>query len=176
MLITKPFYKEFIQMLNKHEVQYILVGGAAVHSHGYDRYTGDVDIWVNPEESNMTKLFAAIDEYGFSIEKIVGHQFTDKDSPIKLMHEGDRIDIIHHLTNVITFDEAWSKVTKEKKDETEFNLINYHHLISIKKAAGRLKDLADVEELQRYHAVKEGKPLPPRKKSFLQKLLEIFKK
>ena len=39
-------FRDFLLMLNKHEVKYILVGGFAVILHGYSRTTGDMDIWV----------------------------------------------------------------------------------------------------------------------------------
>ena len=40
-----PDFKEFIQLLNKNEVEYLLVGGYAVVIYGYVRATGDMDIW-----------------------------------------------------------------------------------------------------------------------------------
>jgi hypothetical protein len=40
-------FKEFLQSLNKNQVEYLLVGGYAVGYHGYPRATGDMDIWVN---------------------------------------------------------------------------------------------------------------------------------
>lgn len=171
MLIAQKYYKEFIMLLNKHDVQYILVGGAAVHSHGYERYTGDVDLWVNPLPENMDKLYGAIREFGFDTTSIERHRFSEKDSPIKLVHEGRKIDIIHHLTNVITFEEAWSEVIKEKKDEFYFFLISYHHLLQIKKSTGRPKDLADADELVKFKKAQTGKARTPNEESFLKKIL-----
>ena len=40
-------FKEFVQLLIKHKVQYLIVGGYAVGVHGHPRYTGDLDIWLN---------------------------------------------------------------------------------------------------------------------------------
>lgn len=172
MLIAQKYYKDFIQLLNKHQVQYILVGGVAVHSHGYERYTGDVDLWVNPVVENMEKLFVAIREFGFDTTIIEHHKFSEKDSPIKLVHEGHKIDIIHHLTNVVTFNDAWEKVIKAEKNDYHFYLIDYHHLIEIKLAAGRLKDLADVDELKKIRAVEKGIFNECKKPSFLKRLIK----
>lgn len=49
-------FKEFIQALNKHGIEYLLVGGYAVIYHGYNRTTGDIDIWVKKTEDNYRKL------------------------------------------------------------------------------------------------------------------------
>jgi hypothetical protein len=46
-MLTKDF-KEFIKLLNEKKVEYLLVGGYAVVLHGYPRYTGDIDFWINP--------------------------------------------------------------------------------------------------------------------------------
>ncbi len=174
MLIAQKYYKDFINLLNKHKVQYILVGGAAVHSHGYERYTGDVDLWVNPIPENMNRLFIAIREYGFDTSSLVHHTFSEKDPPIKLLQDRRKIDIIHHLTNVVTFDEAWAKVIKEEKDDFHFYLIDYHHLLQIKMAAGRLKDKADVDELIKFHDVQSGKVTGPKNESLIKKILNKF--
>jgi len=45
-MLTKNF-KEFLELLNKNQVDYLIVGGYAVITHGYPRYTGDLDIWIN---------------------------------------------------------------------------------------------------------------------------------
>ena len=42
--------REFIELLNSHGVEYVVVGGHAVAFHGYPRYTGDIDFLVRPTE------------------------------------------------------------------------------------------------------------------------------
>ena len=44
-------FREFIQAMNNHDVEYILVGGCAVILHDYRRVTGIIDIWVNRTSS-----------------------------------------------------------------------------------------------------------------------------
>ena len=58
-------FKEFIESLNNFDVEYILIGGYAVVLHGYNRTTGDLDIWVNPTETNYRKLIKAFSYFGF---------------------------------------------------------------------------------------------------------------
>ena len=39
-------FRDFLKLLNFHEVEYMLIGGCAVGHHGYPRATGDMDIWI----------------------------------------------------------------------------------------------------------------------------------
>lgn len=48
-------FKEFIQLLNENQIEYLVVGGYAVGVHGYPRYTGDIDIWINMSDENAEK-------------------------------------------------------------------------------------------------------------------------
>lgn len=62
--------ERFFDLLNKNEVQYMIVGGVAVNVHGYTRATGDLDIWYNPTEHNFLRLLKSIQEYGFDTTNI----------------------------------------------------------------------------------------------------------
>ncbi len=62
-IFNKDFL-EYIQLLNNHEVEYILLGGMAVNLHGYRRASGDMDIFVNPTKENHKKLFEVHREFG----------------------------------------------------------------------------------------------------------------
>ncbi len=177
MYIALTYYREFLILLSKHNVRYILVGGAAVHSHGYERGTNDVDLWVSPDLENMQKLFAAIREFGFDITEIEHHKFSDKDSPIKLIQGSYKIDIIHHLTNVVTFEQAWSKMTVREIGDFKYNLIDYYHLEQIKLATNRERDRIDVAEMRKVREIETGEKAKslfwPRLKSLIK---SIFKK
>lgn len=58
--LLNPDFRDFLQALNQHEVEYILIGGYAVILHGYFRTTGDINIWLNRTEENYKKLEQAI--------------------------------------------------------------------------------------------------------------------
>jgi len=59
-------FEEFVKLLNKHQVDYMVVGGYALAFHGKPRHTGDLDIWINSAETNAEKLVIAIKEFGLS--------------------------------------------------------------------------------------------------------------
>lgn len=51
-----PDFSEFVALLNQHKVNYLIVGGYAVTVHGYPRYTGDLDVWVEPGVGTAEKI------------------------------------------------------------------------------------------------------------------------
>jgi hypothetical protein len=77
-------FKEFIELLNNHGVEYLLVGGYALGIHGYPRYTGDMDIWVKPAQGNAEKVMAVLDEFGFSELELSTADFVKPGNVIQL--------------------------------------------------------------------------------------------
>lgn len=76
-------FQDFIQSLNQHEVDYILVGGYAVLLHGHSRTTGDMDIWVDASESNYQKLVKAFHTFGMAIFNMTLENFlNDKEHEV----------------------------------------------------------------------------------------------
>ena len=57
--------REFIELLNSHKVDYLIVGGHAVAFHGYPRYTGNIGFLVRATEENASRIVAALKEFGF---------------------------------------------------------------------------------------------------------------
>lgn len=56
MKIIHNEFNEFLQLLIKEKVEFLLIGGFAVAFHGYVRYTGDMDVWINATPENASKL------------------------------------------------------------------------------------------------------------------------
>lgn len=65
MIRLLPDVKEFLKLLNAHEVEYLLIGGYAVAYHGYPRATADMDIWIAMHPANADRIVAALKEFGF---------------------------------------------------------------------------------------------------------------
>jgi len=77
-------FKEFIELLNSHEVGYLLVGGYALGVHGHPRYTGDMDLWVNPEKNNAHKVITVLEEFGFGELDLTAADFIKPGNVIQL--------------------------------------------------------------------------------------------
>ena len=64
-------FTDFINCFNKHRVDYILVGGMAVILNGYNRTTGDMDVWVKKSDENYDKILLAFHEFGMPVFDMV---------------------------------------------------------------------------------------------------------
>jgi hypothetical protein len=58
-------FREFVQLLAENKAEYLIVGGYAVGIHGHPRYTGDLDIWLNPVKENAGIILKCVNEFGF---------------------------------------------------------------------------------------------------------------
>ena len=141
-------FRDFIQALNKHDVEYILVGGYAVILHGYRRVTGDMDIWVNRTKENYSKITLAFAEFGLPLFEMTLQKFLDVDTADVFSYGRPpiSIDIITKLKGV-EFDDAFAQAQFFNEEGLTIRFIHLNNLIQAKKAAGRHKDLDDIEKL-----------------------------
>lgn len=141
-------FRDFIQALNRNNVEYILVGGYAVILHGYRRVTGDMDIWVNRNKDNYSKLTKAFAQFGLPVFDMTESKFLDVDA-VDVFSFGRppvSIDIITRLKGV-EFNDAFSQSVQFDEDGLSIRFLHLNNLIQAKKAAGRHKDLDDIEKL-----------------------------
>ena len=140
--------RDFIQAMNNHNVDYILVGGYAVILHGYRRVTGDMDIWVKSTKENYLKLARAFSEFGLPLFDMTEEKFLDTDT-VDVFSYGRppvSIDIITKLKGV-EFDDAFSQAQIFNEDGLMIRFLHLNTLLQAKKASGRHKDLDDIEKL-----------------------------
>ncbi len=99
-------FKEFIELLNKNNVKYMVIGGYAMALHGLPRYTKDIDIWVKSEKQNAENILVVLNQFGFGSLKITIDDLTKPDTIIQLGYPPIRIGIITELKG-LTFDHAY---------------------------------------------------------------------
>ncbi|MDP2975121.1 MAG: hypothetical protein Q8N45_02790 [Anaerolineales bacterium] len=141
-----PDFKDFLQLLNSHQVEYLLIGDYAVGYHGYPRATGDMDIWIAIHPQNAEKVVTVLREFGFDLPELSVELFLKENQIIRMGVPPVKIDITTTISGV-QFDECYAKRIVDILDDVQVNLINLNHLKANKKAIGRLKDLTDVEHL-----------------------------
>ena len=95
-MLSKDF-KEFVELLNAHEVRYLLVGGYAVAFHGHPRYTKDLDVWIELSQENADNILKALDKFGFGSLGLKSGDFLESDQIIQLGYPPNRIDILTTL-------------------------------------------------------------------------------
>ncbi|MBC6992835.1 nucleotidyltransferase [Neolewinella lacunae] len=141
-------FKEFIGLLNEHEVNYLVIGGYAVNYHGYPRYTKDIDFWLWMTKPNIEKLLEAIRAFGFGELNLKVEDFMTPENIVQLGYEPYRIDLLVDVEGV-DFEACFERRNEAKLDGTSVKFLSLQDLIIAKKKAGRLQDLADAEQLQK---------------------------
>jgi len=150
MYILLDEHKKFLLLLVKHQVDFILIGGYAVIFYGYERTTGDMDIWLKPENKNRDKFVLALEEHGIlkeDLELVKKLDFAET----QVMHIGKEPNKIDFLTRVqaVEYEEADSKKIFFPLNDKQIPIVQFEHLIQMKILSNRLKDKADVDILQK---------------------------
>jgi hypothetical protein len=139
--------REFVELLNSRLVEYVIVGGHAVAFHGYPRFTGDIDFFVRPSSQNAARLLDVLATFGFGDVGLDEATFTQPDKVIQLGRPPNRIDLLTSISG-LDFDEAWAGRIDAELDGIPVRFPSRDSLLRNKRAAGRAKDLADVEALE----------------------------
>lgn len=141
-----PDFKEFLKLLNTHQVEYLLIGGYAVAYHGYPRATADIDIWIATHPQNTRKIVTVLKEFGFNLPELTPELFQEQGQIIRMGVPPVRIEIATTISGV-DFAECYKSRVVDVLDEVEVKIIDLANLKINKKAAGRHKDLDDLENL-----------------------------
>ncbi|HLF64594.1 MAG TPA: nucleotidyltransferase [Saprospiraceae bacterium] len=141
-------YKEFIELLKRHEVNYLIVGGYAVNLYGYPRYTDDLDIWIWVDSSNIRKLLVALKEFGFNSLNLSEEDFNSPENVLQLGYAPNRIDLLVEIEG-LKFEACFDRRTIVELDQIQIDFIGLDDLIEAKKNTGRLQDLADADQLEK---------------------------
>jgi predicted nucleotidyltransferase len=140
-------FKDFVELLQKNDAEYLIVGGYAVGVHGHPRFTGDLDIWLNPTPDNAKRILATVNEFGFSSFKLAESDFTKEGNIVQLGYPPLRIDLLTSIDGV-TFKECYKNKKVVEMEGTFVNFIGYWDLIKNKKESARPKDIDDIEHLK----------------------------
>ena len=147
------------EILNKHAIEYIIVGGVAMALHGYYRKSiapdgtqtdkPDIDIWYNPSYGNYFRLLDALEELGQDISKFKNEQAPNpKKSFFKYNFDEFTLDFLPELKAKLSFPASYKQRQLINLNNVDISYINLEDLISDKKANGRQKDLEDIAYLQ----------------------------
>lgn len=141
-------FREFLQALNEEDVDYMLVGGFAVILHGYQRVTGDMDVWVNRTAENYQRLQRAFFKFGLSVFNMTMDSFL-KDNQKDVFRFGRRPNAIDIMVQVkgLDFSVCYPQAIFFEDDGLLVKVLHLNHLRKAKQEAGRFKDLDDLEHL-----------------------------
>ena len=139
-------FKEFLRLLNEHKVRYLLVGGYAVGYYGYPRATQDIDVWIDRNPENASRIETVLRVFGFDSSEISAGMFLKENSIIRMGLPPIRIEVTTGISGV-DFNNCFAERVQGVLDGVNVNIINLPHLKLNKKASGRHKDLDDLENL-----------------------------
>jgi hypothetical protein len=145
-MINKDF-KEFIGLLNKNHVKYLVVGGYALAFHGYPRYTKDIDFWVWTDKKNAENIIKTLHDFGFSSLDIKEEDFMSPGYVVQLGQPPSRIDLLTSVTG-LEFEDCYAAKVHINIQGSEIDFIDLENFKKNKKAVGRHQDLADLENLE----------------------------
>ena len=138
------------------DAKFVVVGGLAVGAWGVVRGTKDVDVVVAPEPENLRRVAEVAVAAGGHVQQ--GEALLD--SPISIASvlaggeqvaiETDlgRLDVVQGLDGVPNYEELRSRATEAEILGITVAVCSIEDLRAMKRAAGRTRDLADLEDLE----------------------------
>ncbi len=142
-----PDFDEFIGCLTAHGVEFVIVGAYAVAYHGAPRFTGDLDVLVRPSLDNASRLLSALAAFGFPASDLTPEAVTSERRMIEMGVPPVQIHVMSAISGV-DWPEVWENRVEGSFGARSVAYLGRDTLIRNKRAAGRLKDLSDVDALE----------------------------
>ncbi len=145
-------------LLSKHSVEYLIVGGLAVQTYGYLRISmgsgglplgkQDIDIWYNPTIANYYKVVNVLSDLGLDVEELKEDATNPKESFLRHEFKNFKLDFLPIMLALPDFKTSYNKKRIAKYRTTSIPIISYSDLIKNKEATARPKDIEDIIQLK----------------------------
>lgn len=148
----------FWKALEEFNVKYIMVGGYATNLHGYQRFTGDLDIWLKDDLENRKALRKAFLKCDMGDYPMIDYmQFIPGWSDFHL-NNGLRLDILIDMKGLegYTFDECLEMASVANIEDANVPFLHINQLIENKKVVNRPKDQIDVLALEQIRKLRDN--------------------
>ena len=142
-------FRDFLRALNNQKVDYVLVGGMAVILHGYIRTTGDMDLWVRKTKENYGRIIKAFHEFRMPVFDMTEKNFLSDKFDVWMFGVAPvKIELMTAVKG-LDFDETFNLSQVYTEAEIPIRFLHINSLLDAKRAAGRYKDLDDIQQLQK---------------------------
>ena len=143
-------FADLLMELCETEAEFLLVGGWAVVLYGHVRATDDMDVFVRASRENSIRVHSALGKFGapLSAHNVSPEHFATEGDAYRFGIAPLKVEVLTKISGV-SFDEALNDAQTFDLNGQDIPYIGRAALIRNKKSAGRHKDLADVEELER---------------------------
>lgn len=151
-------WSDLIEEFARGGVRFLVVGAHAIAAHGIPRATRDIDFWVDPEATNASRAWQALLRFGAPLESL-GVREVDLRTPgtvIQIGVQPNRIDLLTSVSGIDAFESAWRNRVDSTLDGTPVAVLGRADLRASKLAAGRKRDLLDLEMLDELDGRKRG--------------------
>ncbi len=136
-------FEDMLELLDRHRVRYLIIGGLAFIYHAKPRYTKDMDLWLDSEPKNVERANIALSEFG-------SPQLLDPADPDEILQLGagpNRIDLLRETVD-LEFAEAWDRRIEGIYGRARANWIDLDSLIAIKSRIDHPRHREDVRILR----------------------------
>lgn len=148
-------FDELLRRLVEAEAEFVLVGGLALGARGVVRGTKDVDVVVAHESENLKRIAEVAVAAGGRVQKgeaLLGSAFSiaaaiASGDQVAIETDLGRLDIVQGLEGIPSYDELRSRATEANVFGVTVLVCSVEDLRAMKEAAGRSRDLADLEDL-----------------------------
>lgn len=142
-------WRDLLAAFRSVDARYLIVGAHAMAVHGVPRGTQDIDLWIEPTTQNAEKIWKALTRFGAPLTDltITLEDLHRPDMVIQLGLPPHRIDLLTSVSGLPDFAEAWAHRVECDFEGIAVAFLGRQELIQNKRAAGRLKDLSDLETL-----------------------------
>jgi hypothetical protein len=141
-------FEEFLSLAQSHGARILVFGGFAVSIHARPRTTGDIDLWIAQDAATIEAIRATLVEFGFAEGAVRGLVLDQPHHMTRFGAEPNRIELFTSVAE-LDFETCWARRTTATSGTLDFSVISRDDLIASKVAAGRPRDLADLDELRR---------------------------
>lgn len=145
--------ERILRALDEHDVDYVLIGGLAVQTHGHVRTTNDADLIPAPNQENLKRLAAALRDLDARVLN-PGEEEIEVDAAMlpratiwQFATRDGGIDVMHEVPGGRSYDELSDRALHVRLGELDVPVVGFDDLIQMKLARGRDVDLADVAAL-----------------------------
>jgi hypothetical protein len=145
--------ERILRALAEHEVDYVLIGGLAVQTHGHVRTTNDADLIPAPDPANLRRLAAALRELEARVlnpgeeGRAIDAKMLPRATIWQFATKDGGIDVMHEVPGGRSFKELSKHSLNVQLGDIEVPVVGLDDLIQMKLARGRPVDLADVAAL-----------------------------
>jgi hypothetical protein len=134
--------RTLLHILARHKVEMVVLGGVGAQFHGWRSATTDLDVAVDRSEANVARINLALQEAGAGEPQIgqFGTAFITRFGRLELVRKADGIgEYKDWLRNA---------AEKELADGLTILVAAQMDIIASKRAAGRSKDLAALDQMR----------------------------